>query len=88
MGTPFFDGVLEYIGKYIRYEALSNYAGNSFFKDSGKLINEHFPLIAEKKEQPHALQSILSGFDLSKIPRFGSREEAMGLPPKEKKQEE
>lgn len=74
MGTVFFDGVLGYIGKYVRYEALANYAGNSFFKDSPKIIEENFPLRSEKQNDSHAISSLLKGI---KITRGNDGESAM-----------
>lgn len=44
MSYVFFEDVLMTVGKMIDYEAVSNYAGNSFCKDSWKMIQESNPL--------------------------------------------
>lgn len=44
MSSVFFDDVLLAIGKRVDYEAVSNYAGNSFCKDSWKMIQDCNPL--------------------------------------------
>lgn len=49
MSIVFFDEVFESLGKILTYEAVSNYAGNSFCKDSWEMIMEHHPLTKTKK---------------------------------------
>lgn len=44
MSYLLFDSVLEELGKKLNYEAVVNYAGNSFMKDSWKVIKESFPM--------------------------------------------
>lgn len=61
MSTVFFDTVLEYIGKYIRYEAMANYAGNSFFKDSFEVISDNFPLKKEAAQENNGISALLKG---------------------------
>ena len=77
MSMPFFDKVLEYIGKYVRYEAMANYAGNSFFKDSFEIIRDQFPLKQDTHENEHALSSLLKGVQLKGIQTMDSMPEWM-----------
>lgn len=44
MSFLFFESVLEELGKKLNYEAVVNYAGNSFMKDSWKVIESAFPM--------------------------------------------
>lgn len=50
MSIPFFNDVMKTLGKRVNYDAVVNYAGNSFAKDSWKLIQEANPLAKEKKQ--------------------------------------
>lgn len=49
MSIPFFNTVLAQLGKRVNYDAVVNYAGNAFAKDSWKLIQEANPLNKPKK---------------------------------------
>lgn len=49
MSIPFFNNVLMALGKRVNYDAVVNYAGNSFAKDSWKLIQEANPFNKPKK---------------------------------------
>lgn len=49
MSIPFFNNVLAALGKRVNYDAVVNYAGNSFAKDSWKMIQEANPLTKPKK---------------------------------------
>ncbi len=49
MSIPFFNSVLAMLGKRVNYDAVVNYAGNSFAKDSWKLIQEANPFTKQKK---------------------------------------
>ena len=49
MTIIFFDSVLAALGKRVNYDAVVNYAGNSFAKDSWKMIQEANPLIKKRK---------------------------------------
>lgn len=49
MSMLFFEDVLEELGKKLNYDAIVNYAGNSFASDSWKMIQEAYPLGAGKK---------------------------------------
>ena len=42
--------VLSTLGKRVNYDAVVNYAGNSFAKDSWKLIQEANPMSKPKKQ--------------------------------------
>ena len=49
MSIPFFEDVLSALGKRVNYDAVVNYAGNSFAKDSWKLIQEANPMTKPPK---------------------------------------
>lgn len=49
MSIPFFNSVLSSLGKRVNYDAVVNYAGNSFAKNSWDLIKEANPLTKPKK---------------------------------------
>ena len=46
---PFFNGVIKALGKRINYDAVVNYAGNSFAKDSWEMIQNANPIIKSRK---------------------------------------
>ena len=48
MSIPFFDIVLAALGKRVNYDAVVNYAGNAFAKDSWKMIQEANPMTKPK----------------------------------------
>lgn len=58
MSIVFFNDVLTFLGKRVNYDAVVNYAGNSFAKDSWKTIQEANPLIKHKKR--HAFADMFS----------------------------
>lgn len=47
MSIPFFNDVIKTLGKKVNYDAVVNYAGNSFAKDSWKMIQDANPLLKE-----------------------------------------
>lgn len=51
MSLPFFHSVLSSLGKRINYDAVVNYAGNSFAKDSWKLIQDANPMVKPIKNK-------------------------------------
>ena len=44
MSFVFFEAILEALGQKLTYEAVSNYAGNSFCHDSWEMISEANPI--------------------------------------------
>lgn len=48
MSWPFFTSVLAALGKRVNYDAVVNYAGNAFAKDSWKMIQEANPMLKQK----------------------------------------
>jgi len=44
MSIIFFEDVFEALGRTLTYDAVVNYAGNSFCKDSWEMISEHHPM--------------------------------------------
>lgn len=49
MSIVFFNSVLAALGKRVNYDAVVNYAGNGFAKDSWKMIQEANPLMKPSK---------------------------------------
>lgn len=58
MTIVFFDNVLAALGKRVNYDAVVNYAGNSFAKDSWKMIQEANPLIKKRKNSKNFVNMI------------------------------
>ena len=58
MSIVFFNNVLAALGKRVNYDAVVNFAGNSFAKDAWKTIQEANPLI--KRKQRHAFADMFS----------------------------
>jgi len=56
MRYPFFTEVLKQLNRKLRYDATVAYAGNSFVKESGKMIDEANPMLADK-EEPNASEA-------------------------------
>ncbi len=50
MTYPFFNRVLKQLNRKLNYDAAVGYAGNSFFKESSKLINESNPMFEQKRK--------------------------------------
>ena len=61
MSYLFFETILTELGKKLNYDAVVNYAGNSFAKDSWKLIQENNPFASEKKTGEGAVASFFAG---------------------------
>lgn len=66
MSIPFFEDVLEALGKKVTYDAVVNYAGNSFCEKSWEMISENNPLspVDQKKKQG---MKLLEGLDMKKV---------------------
>lgn len=66
MSLPFFDDVLEALGKRVTYDAVVNYAGNSFCEKSWEMISDNNPLssVDQKKKQG---MKLLEGLDMKKV---------------------
>lgn len=60
MSIPFFNSVLGALGKKVNYDAVVNYAGNSFAKDSWNLIQEANPLIKREVKKNQAFMQMVS----------------------------
>ena len=50
MSMVFFDDVLEALGQKLVYDAVVNYAGNSFCEKSGEIIQEHNPFTVAENQ--------------------------------------
>ena len=69
MSIIFFDDVFEAIGKRLTYDAISNYAGNSFCKDSWEMIAQHHPMTKSKSESKgiSQLADVLGGVKIRTV---------------------
>lgn len=82
MSYNFFEDVLAELGHKLTYDALVNYAGNSFAKDSWDIIHDNNPMILDpnSKQGSHKQQKSLADFlggariatkeDLAKMNQF------------------
>lgn len=59
MSLVFFNSILAALGRRVNYDAISNYAGNSFAKDSWKMIQEANPLVKPKSMNSGFLDMIV-----------------------------
>ena len=62
MSYPFFQNVLRQLGKKLNYDAVVNYAGNSFVQKSWEMIEKANPLngSAEKGSTSSAMQNLVA----------------------------
>ena len=69
MSYIFFEDVLEQLGHKLTYDAISNYAGNSFCEKSWEMIMENNPFTVAEKNQTHtdASMKLFEGLKLSDI---------------------
>ena len=51
MSYIFFENVLEELGHKLTYDAVVNYAGNSFCEKSWDMISEHNPMLISSNER-------------------------------------
>ena len=68
--------MLGQINRALRYDAAVGFAGNSFFKDAGKLIEESNPLLDTDSRQSAAgslAESVQALFNVGKIKIEGGR---------------
>lgn len=61
MSLLFFESVLTELGKKLNYDAVVNYAGNSFAKDAWKMIENAYPLAPDKGTPGSVVASFLGG---------------------------
>lgn len=71
MSYVFFEDVLAALGNRLIFDAVSNYAGNSFAKDSWSMIMEKYPL-DPKNGKEGAMNSLGDFFNKSNITVTGS----------------
>lgn len=65
MSFLFFEDILEQLGKKLTYDAIVNYAGNSFCEKAWEMITEHNPLL--NKESEGQGKKLLEGLSISNI---------------------
>lgn len=71
MSLPFFDSVLAALGKRVNYDAVVNYAGNAFAKDSWKMIQEANPMAKQKKINASFIDMLSKPSTMSKVEDLG-----------------
>lgn len=71
MSWPFFNDVLAALGKRVNYDAVVNYAGNAFAKDSWKMIQEANPMTKPKKMSSSFIDMLSKPTTMSKIEDLG-----------------
>lgn len=62
MSNLFFESVLEQLGHRLSYEAVVNYAGNSFCKDSWDMIMDTNPLTMDENGRGSRQQKTFADF--------------------------
>lgn len=71
MSLPFFDSVLAALGKRVNYDAVVNYAGNAFAKDSWKMIQEANPMSKPQKMNQSFVDMLGKASVMSKVEDLG-----------------
>lgn len=75
MTYVFFDDVIRELGYKLIYDAVVNYAGNSFCEKSWDLIQKSNPFnIADARDGSQAMSGLASFFSRSKITILGGQE--------------
>lgn len=62
MSYLFFEDVIEELGHKLVYDAIVNYAGNSFCSDSWEMITDNNPLVSGNKGSNNKIQRDLLNF--------------------------
>ena len=60
MSLDFFEKVLEELGNKLNYDAIVNYAGNSFCKDSWDMIMQSNPMFEKKNHGSNEVEATLA----------------------------
>lgn len=71
MSIPFFNSVLAALGKRVNYDAVVNYAGNAFAKDSWKMIQEANPMTKPAKMNTSFIDMLSKPNTMSKVEDLG-----------------
>ena len=85
MSYIFFEDVLEELGHKLSYDAIVNYAGNSFCKDSWDMIMETNPLLSSEGHVPKGQKEMASFLSNARI-ASGDELKAMKMHQKSKKE--
>ena len=69
MSYVFFEDVLEELGHKLTYDAIVNYAGNSFCEKSWDMITEHNPMALKDEDgrKQDAMQGIAKMFSSANV---------------------
>ena len=68
MSYVFFEDILEELGHKLTYDAVVNYAGNSFCEKSWDMIMEHHPIyLNQEKAQHTGLQGVANLFNSANV---------------------
>ena len=60
MSLDFFENVLEELGNKLNYDAIVNYAGNSFCKDSWDMIMKSNPMFTKKDDGGNEVEKTMA----------------------------
>lgn len=75
MSYVFFDDVLRELGYRLNFEAIVNYAGNSFCEKSWDMIQKSNPFnVADLRDSSHVLTGLASFIGKSKITIMGGKQ--------------
>lgn len=83
MSLLFFEDVLEELGKKLNYDAVVNYAGNSFCEKSWSMIQEAHPFGGEKKT---GTNSVAAFFENANIVVKGRNTDPEAIGPSKRKE--
>ena len=78
MSYIFFEDVLKELGHKLTYDAVVNYAGNSFCEKSWDMITEHNPFKAEEPSMDAGLQGIANMFNKASV-KIGKPEQIKNM---------
>ena len=62
MSWIFFEDILEELGRKLNYDAIVNYAGNSFVKESWDMIMDSNPMMIDKNGRGRKQQQTIADF--------------------------
>lgn len=81
MSFVFFEDVLMALGHRLNFEAISNFAGNSFAKDSWKMIQENNPFNLKENalnKEDQGIAGLVGLINRSGIKAMGKKENRNG----------
>lgn len=77
MSLLFFESILMELGRKLRYDAVVNYAGNSFCEKSWDMICDANPMIEEKDRKMNSIAAFFNSMSVQRVTR-AEKPEAFG----------